>query len=361
MKDTSNAIIEIRQILSQKIIPQVAKNESLRMILAQRPLRLPPDISVKRKSAPPLKLDSKSTSGLFLSQDKQERMHAIRVPYLCYVVEGEADIRLGIPVRQGKSHGKVNIYEIFTLPTNSFLFIPPGVFFPEGGFHWERAASRPADSRIFWLHILPTGAHCHTCTTRNGIHTSDNFNIFVPGIQLSAVTELLSGELQSSDTDFTLSASGALLLLLFHVRRSLGNSATASKRRLNLPSETDFPEAMPDVTVPLPNSTIIERTCDYIQRHRDLPLDVSTIASQAYVSPSYLAKLFRTNLRTTVMKYVLDQRMEAARSLLISTELSIKEIAHFTGYMQQPQFTRVFKQIHHIPPTEFRHKHLMTK
>jgi len=349
MKDiTQTAIIELRQILSQQIIPQVSAQESLRMILAQRPFHLPPDIRAKRRPAPGLKMDGKLKSGLFLAQDKKEAMHAIRVPYLCYVMEGEIDMRLGIPRRQGKSRGVVNNYDILTLPAGSLLFIPPGVFFPKTGLLWERAPLQPVDTHLFWIHVFPTGARCHTGATRKGIYTNDNYDVFVPDIKLAMAAELLQDELQSSDEDSNQSALNALLVFLFRLRRGLGKDAAISKGQLSIAPTTDAALSV--------NSAIIERACYYIQLNRGEPLSIEKIADHAYVSPSHLTKLFRTELKTTVKKYVLDQRMEAARLMLTSTEISIQEIARFTGYMQPPQFNKVFKQIHHVTPKEFRQR-----
>ncbi len=359
MKDTSDVIIELRQILSEKLIPRVASNDSLNIILARRPLRMPPGFQTKRQPAPGLKVDGKLKSNFFLAQDKREGMHAIRFPYFCYVVEGELDMQLGIPVRQGKSRGVVNTYDIFTLPTNSFLLLPPGVFFPEKNLHWGNLSKPPADSRIFWLHILPNGAYCHTGTTRKGIYGSDNYDIFVPDIQLATLTEILSEELESTHTNIALAAQSALLLLLLRVQNGLSSSAFVAKSQDRVTQNKnvliDSPAA--DASVPVINSAIVERACIYIQRRRGEPLDIADIANHAYVSPSHLAKLFRTELRTTIKKYVLEQRMEAARSMLTNTELSIQEISSYAGYMQPPQFVRVFKQVHHVTPLIFRQRH----
>jgi len=359
MKDTSDVIIELREILSQQIIPQVASKDSLNIILAQRPLRLPADIRTKHCPAPALKVDGKLRSNWFLAQYEKEAMHAIRFPYFCYVLEGEIDMRLGIPVRQGKARGVVHSYDILTLPAHSVLLIPPGVFFPDGSqFHWERAPQPPADSRLFWMHVLPTGALCHTCTTQKSFHTFSHFDTFVTDQQLAVLTEMLVEELQSSDTDIALGAPSALSLLLLRLRRGLSNSAPAAKGRAweSEKQKMVSKKSVSDAAAPAINSTILERACVYIQRQRGFPLDINDIANHAYVSPSYLAKLFRTELKTTVKKYVLEKRMERAASMLTNTEVSIQEIARYAGYMQPPQFNRVFKQFYHVTPTEFRRR-----
>jgi AraC-like DNA-binding protein len=280
-------------------------------------------------------------------------MHAIWFPYFCCVVEGEIDMRLGIPVRQGKSRGVVNSYDIFTLSSNCVLLIPPGVFFPEKNMHWDQPSVPPVDSRVFWLHILPNGAYCHTSTTRKGVHSSDNFDVFVPDNQLGTITEILTDELQSSHSDIALSAQSALLLLMLRVQNGLSNGVRTAKSQNGGAQEA----TVSDISSTGVNSTILERACLYIQKNRGVPLDIDDISTHAYVSPSHLAKLFRTELKTTVKKYVLEQRMEAARSMLINTEMSVQEIARFTGYIQSPQFIRVFKQVHHVTPLKFRQRH----
>jgi AraC-like DNA-binding protein len=146
---------------------------------------------------------------------------------------------------------------------------------------------------------------------------------------------------------------------MLRVQNGLGNSVrTAKSQNWRTQNKKLLMETtVSDTSVPVINSTILERACLYIQKNRGGTLDIEDIANHAYVSPSYLAKLFRTELKSTVKKYVLEQRMEAARSMLMNTEMSIQEIARFTGYMQPPQFIRVFKQVHNVTPLNFRQRH----
>jgi AraC-like DNA-binding protein len=344
MLDTEAAILQLRRILSQQIIPRISAAEPLRMILAQRPLRLPPDIQAKRRPAPSLKIGGKR-SHLFLAKDRKERMHAIRFPYLCYVVEGEIDMRLGIPAQRGKSRGIVNSYEILTLPAHTALLIPPGVFFPDGSQpHWERSTP-PVDARMLWIHILPTGVFCHTSVTQ----ASEHLDIFGPGRHFSLLAEMQMEELQLSDKEAAMVAQNALLLLLSRVLRGLKEGARAAVAPgLEFSEKEDSHKG---------NSMVIERACDFIRQHNGVSFSVEAVAAYAYVSPSHLMRLFRSELNTTVMEYALAQRLPMAQSWLINSEMSIKQIANFLGYSQTPQFSRVFKRVYGIRPTEFRRKH----
>ena len=321
------------------------------MILAQRPLRLPPEVHTKRRPAPSLQVDGKCKSNLFLAQYKNETMHAIRFSYLCCVLEGEIDIRLGIPSKQGKFNSAINSYQILTLPARTFLLIPPGVFHPDSArHHWERSPLPVANAKVFWMRVLPTGGFCHNSTAQNGKHVSDHSDIFVPNLHFSMLVEMLMDELRSPGKDAIGVAQNALTLLLSRTRRGLSDGALA------VDGQT-WKSTVSESSPPTDNSIIVDRACDYIRAHIDKTFGIKEVANYAYVSSSHLVRLFRNEMKTTVMKYALQQRLQYAQSLLVNSEISIEEIARFIGYQQTPQFNRTFKRIHHITPTEFRHRH----
>lgn len=340
------AITHLRQILSQQIIPRVLSEEPLRMIVAQRPLRLPPDVQAKRRPAPGLKVEGKHRSYAVLTKYHEESMHTIRFPYLCYVVEGEIDMRLGIPAQRGKTRGIVNHYDILTLPRHTALFIPSGVFFPDGTQpHWERPSS-PAEAHLFWIHILPTGVICHTSDTRM-VQCQD---VFVPGQQFALLAQMQMEEMQLPDTEAADVAQRVLLLFLTRILRGLKEGARSSAAPIReLPEEKYLPSQG--------NSMIIERACAFIRRHINKPFRVEDVADYAYVSPFHLMRVFRAELQTTVMEYALKQRLHIAQSCLINSEIPIEEITRLVGYRQAPQFSRVFKQACGISPTEYRRRH----
>jgi len=343
MKDIQHAaILELRQILSQKIIPRISSQESLRIILAQRPLRLPPDITVKRRPAPSLKINRNNRSNLLLSKYPEEGVHAIRYPYLCYVVDGQIDMRLGLAAERGKTRGVVNRYEILTLPGHSALLIPPGVFFPD-----ENHPGLSVDARMFWVHILPSGVFCHTSTARNGAYASDHLDVFVPGQHFATLIDILEGDLRSADKEAALVTRSLLLSFFSRILWKLNEGTQA-------PLASRVQDNERGDVHPGDKSPTIQRACEFIRKHNGIAFTVEEVAAYAYVSPSHLMRLFRTELQTTVMDYVLQQRFAVAEAWLKNSEMPIKQIASALGYSHAPQFNRIFKQIHGISPTEFR-------
>jgi AraC-like DNA-binding protein len=96
---------------------------------------------------------------------------------------------------------------------------------------------------------------------------------------------------------------------------------------------------------------------DFIQTHfRENP-SLEKIAGQVGLAPNYFHRRFRKLFGTTPFNFMLAQRLNQARRLLASTNLSIKEVASAVGYDDPPYFTRVFTQQMQIAPSAYRNTH----
>ena len=98
----------------------------------------------------------------------------------------------------------------------------------------------------------------------------------------------------------------------------------------------------------------VERCIAYMVQHLDRPLQVATLAEQARVSPSHFFALFKRRIGSAPMDYFTRLRMQRACRLLEDTGLSIKEISSKLGYDDQFYFSRVFKSINGIAPSDYR-------
>ncbi|SFK72621.1 two-component system, response regulator YesN [Paenibacillus sp. 1_12] len=93
---------------------------------------------------------------------------------------------------------------------------------------------------------------------------------------------------------------------------------------------------------------------DYIHRHFQDNLSLSTLSEQFHFSPQYIAKKFKELYNTTVMTYLIELRMEKAKSLLIHTEMPVSEMANSLGYTDENYFGKVFKKQNGMSPLQFR-------
>jgi len=105
----------------------------------------------------------------------------------------------------------------------------------------------------------------------------------------------------------------------------------------------------------------IRRSVAYMAEHLDEPLQVSALAAHANVSPSHYFALFKQQIGRPPIDFFIRLRMNHARQLLDSTSCSVKEIAASLGYHDQFYFSRVFKSVHQVAPTEYRRRNSKPK
>lgn len=90
------------------------------------------------------------------------------------------------------------------------------------------------------------------------------------------------------------------------------------------------------------------------EQKADPNFSVGSLADQFNLSISNFSHQFKGNLGVNVSTYINDLRIEEARLLLLSTELSVSDIAAKIGYLQPSSFIRKFKQITGLTPGEYR-------
>lgn len=98
----------------------------------------------------------------------------------------------------------------------------------------------------------------------------------------------------------------------------------------------------------------IREAAGYIADHYREDLSVSGLAAACHMSEVYFRKLFKEIYHLSPQKYLIRFRLNKAKELLGSTELSIAEISAGCGFETPYYFTRIFKQEVGITPTMFR-------
>ncbi|GAA0376315.1 AraC family transcriptional regulator [Paenibacillus motobuensis] len=93
---------------------------------------------------------------------------------------------------------------------------------------------------------------------------------------------------------------------------------------------------------------------DYIQWHKYENLRVARLAEDFGYNAKYLSSLFTKIAGISLKQYILQEKMEAAKSLLTDTNQSVNEIAMQLGYPDSHQFMKSFKKITGLTPTDYR-------
>ena len=82
----------------------------------------------------------------------------------------------------------------------------------------------------------------------------------------------------------------------------------------------------------------------YLQEHLAEEISLSVLAEQFHLNPQYISQLFKSEIGVNFLVYLTNIRMEKAKKLLLSTSLSIAEVAEQSGYGDYRVFTKVFKK-----------------
>ena len=88
--------------------------------------------------------------------------------------------------------------------------------------------------------------------------------------------------------------------------------------------------------------------------YSDSTLRLEDVGRYVQLSPSYLTQLIKRETGQGFRAHLLAIRFAEARRLLLTTTLSVKEIAAAIGYDNTSSFDREFRRVQHCSPTEWK-------
>jgi len=83
-------------------------------------------------------------------------------------------------------------------------------------------------------------------------------------------------------------------------------------------------------------------------------LSIAEVAKLFSMSPRTFTRRFKSASNLTPLQYLQKQRIDTAKELLQSSNLSIKEIAYRVGYIDVSYFTKLFKKTQTMTPKQYR-------
>ncbi len=92
----------------------------------------------------------------------------------------------------------------------------------------------------------------------------------------------------------------------------------------------------------------------YIAQHSAEDISLEAIAARVNLSPFYISKVFKEETGVNYIDYLTECRIERAKSLLTDQELSLKAITFEVGYNDPNYFSKVFKKLCGVSPSEYR-------
>lgn len=101
-------------------------------------------------------------------------------------------------------------------------------------------------------------------------------------------------------------------------------------------------------------SSAMNEVLDYIDKNLNNNTTVNTLASIAGLNSNYFIEIFKKYFNITPIQYILNKKEEAAKKMLMCTEMSIKEIGDHLGFSNQNYFSEFFKKRTGYSPVIFR-------
>lgn len=92
----------------------------------------------------------------------------------------------------------------------------------------------------------------------------------------------------------------------------------------------------------------------YIEGHFGEELSVQVMAEKFSYSEVYFCRLFKQHFGESFISFLTDYRIKKAVELLKTTKLSVKDIGRTVGYEDSNYFTKVFKRVMKVLPSEYR-------
>ena len=98
----------------------------------------------------------------------------------------------------------------------------------------------------------------------------------------------------------------------------------------------------------------LRQALDYINDNLDQPIKLNEMAELLDLSQYYFCHLFKESMGVAPYKYVIQQRVEKAKSLIKHSNLPLADISYECGFSSQSQMTQHFRKSAGITPKVFR-------
>ncbi|BFT71532.1 hypothetical protein PAENIP36_29740 [Paenibacillus sp. P36] len=100
-------------------------------------------------------------------------------------------------------------------------------------------------------------------------------------------------------------------------------------------------------------SPLVQKVVQFISLHYNKPLSLEELSQECHAHPAHISRQFKKETGMTLTDFQQKQRIEEAKPLLRNGDLAIKWIAESIGFDDAGYFTRIFKKIEGMTPTQF--------
>ena len=99
---------------------------------------------------------------------------------------------------------------------------------------------------------------------------------------------------------------------------------------------------------------IVNQIKEYINNNYAKNLSLDKLAEMVYLNPNYLGEIFKKQTQENLVNYLTRVRIEKAKEYFQETGAKTYEIGQWVGYEDSAYFSRVFKKVTGVSPSQYR-------
>lgn len=216
----------------------------------------------------------------------------------------------------------------YVVNKSEFLLMPPTP---------HQYGTRPGSCEFYWMHFdYHKGLQDHTC--HSALPEYDAAHLLIPTQGSLCSLEriiILMKQLQDSDRRYKeITLNNALCSAILAELSAQNRHAQTKDKQLKEQLYSDI--------------------LDYISWHAGGHLRVSEIAAYFGYNEKYLTTFFKKYSGITLKQYILQTKMDLAKSALSETTQPVSQIAFSLGFSDAHNFSNAFHKITGLSPSEYR-------
>jgi len=99
---------------------------------------------------------------------------------------------------------------------------------------------------------------------------------------------------------------------------------------------------------------VVSKAKHYMRRNFQRKITLDEVAKHVFLTPTYFSKIFKQETGQSFNTHLNDLRIGKSKQLLLGSELRLVDIANFSGFEDQSYFTKVFKRMTGLSPSEYK-------
>ena len=97
----------------------------------------------------------------------------------------------------------------------------------------------------------------------------------------------------------------------------------------------------------------VEKIIEYMHQNINHKISVPELSEIVQMTPAYMSRAFKATTGYTIIEYFNRLKIDTSKEMLIDGNKKVKEIARQLGFFDEFYFSKIFKKIEGISPTEF--------